>query len=141
MKNRVRAIIVQNSKILLIKRVKPEIVYWVIPGGGVEEGETIESALQRECLEELGVEVAVGEPIFEIASRKIETIGQQEFFCPCIITGGALGSGVGPEYQKDTNYAGRYILEWVDIKNLFNYDLKPAEIKEFVYKKYSKLYG
>lgn len=140
MKNRVRAIIIQDSKILLIKRVKPEIVYWVIPGGGVEENETLEVALQRECLEELGIEVNVGQSVFEMDSKKIETIGQKEFFCPCIIIGGALGSGDGPEYQKDTSYVGQYIIEWVDIKSLLDYDLKPEEIKNFIYEKYSKLY-
>ncbi len=140
MKNRVRAIIIQDSKILLIKRVKPETVYWVIPGGGVEEGETPEVALQRECLEELGVEVKVGSPVFNMDSKKTETIGQKESFFLCLIIDGTLGSGDGPEYQRDTSYVGQYIIEWVDIKSLLDYNLKPEEIKNFIYEKYSKLY-
>lgn len=139
MKNRVRAIIIENSKILLIKRVKPEIVYWVIPGGGVENNESIEDALRRECLEELGVDVKVGPPVFEMFSQKTENIGQKEFFCPCVITDGKLGLGSGPEYQKNTGYSGQYIIEWVDIKRLLSYNLKPEEIKKFIHKKYLKL--
>ena len=51
---RVTAIIVRDGKMLLIHRFKNGNDYWVVIGGGVEEGETLEVALEREVLEECG---------------------------------------------------------------------------------------
>lgn len=48
-----------NGDVLLGQRPegKPYAGYWEFPGGKVETGESIEHALKREFLEELGVEV------------------------------------------------------------------------------------
>ena len=45
---------------MLIKRTKPnQRPYWTTPGGGIEESdESVEAALQREPIEELGAEVS-----------------------------------------------------------------------------------
>ena len=53
-RNRGAAIIVQEGKIALIKRIREEETYYVFPGGGIEEGETPEEAMKREVYEELG---------------------------------------------------------------------------------------
>ena len=58
-RNRGAAIIVQEGKIALIKRIREEETYYVFPGGGIEEGETPEEATKREVYEELGVHIQV----------------------------------------------------------------------------------
>lgn len=49
----IRVLIVQNSKVLLVKEASDD--WWAFPGGGVGHGETVESSLTREVEEELGV--------------------------------------------------------------------------------------
>lgn len=43
----------ENDKVLLIKR--RDVPIWVLPGGGIESGETPETACTREVLEETGL--------------------------------------------------------------------------------------
>jgi 8-oxo-dGTP diphosphatase len=52
-----RAIIVRNQDILLMRRNKFGKVYYILPGGGVNAGESPEQALYRELAEETGVVV------------------------------------------------------------------------------------
>jgi len=43
----------QHNKVLLVKR--KDVPVWVLPGGGVDENETIEEAAKRELFEETGI--------------------------------------------------------------------------------------
>ena len=50
------AIAIIDGKILLVKRkTEPEIGKWSIPGGHVDIGESLESAVERELYEETGL--------------------------------------------------------------------------------------
>src|SRR3954462_2170259 len=52
----VGAIIVQDGRVLLIKRAKaPLLGEWSIPGGMLELGETLRQGAEREALEETGL--------------------------------------------------------------------------------------
>src|SRR5258708_7505120 len=61
---RVGGIYVQEDKILLVRHEKRGQTYWLLPGGGCEFGETLEQALERELLEECGVETKTGRLLF-----------------------------------------------------------------------------
>jgi 8-oxo-dGTP pyrophosphatase MutT (NUDIX family) len=57
-RNAVRALIYRDEQILLLRKhdqLKGE--RFALPGGSQELGETLQQALARECLEEIGVEV------------------------------------------------------------------------------------
>jgi 8-oxo-dGTP diphosphatase len=61
----VGAAIVLDGRVLAARRrAPPELAGgWEFPGGKLEPGESESDALVRECREELGVEIAVGELI------------------------------------------------------------------------------
>ena len=56
---RVSAILRWQGRVLLCRQEKPGKEYWLLPGGGVDGGETLIEALRRELREELGVEADV----------------------------------------------------------------------------------
>jgi 8-oxo-dGTP pyrophosphatase MutT (NUDIX family) len=45
----------EHGRVLLLQHVREHGRYWVLPGGGVDVGESLESAMVREIREELGV--------------------------------------------------------------------------------------
>src|SRR5262245_52447171 len=90
MKDAAIGIIFYQDRVLLIKR--RDVPVWVLPGGGIDEGESIEEAAIREVKEETGLDVTIVRKVglwlpinrlsskahvFECASRDFEKIAPQ----------------------------------------------------------------
>jgi 8-oxo-dGTP pyrophosphatase MutT (NUDIX family) len=131
MKERVRGIIVESDGIVLMKRTKKDAVYYVFPGGGVEEGEDKISAMKREAREELGIDVEVGN-LFTKQRFDRDEVPQTEYFFFCKKTGGTLGTGDGPEFQNDGKYEGSHDVVVVPIGDLGKINLLPVEVRELL---------
>ena len=58
---RVAAILCKDDTVLLVQHVKENHAYWLLPGGGVDFGETLAEALRREVREETSLEIDVGD--------------------------------------------------------------------------------
>ncbi|QOR64914.1 NUDIX domain-containing protein [Cytobacillus suaedae] len=122
LRDRASVVIIENYKVGLIKRIREGTVYFVFPGGGIENGETPEDGAKREALEELGVEVKVNDCIAEV-----EFNGTQYFFLSEIIVG-EFGTGQGEEYIDEKRDRGTYLPMWVDLDKLSSIDVKPKEV-------------
>ena len=62
---RVCGALLREDRILLVRHREAERVYWTLPGGGVEAGETPEAAAVREMLEETGLICRVERSLFD----------------------------------------------------------------------------
>ncbi|XEC96605.1 NUDIX hydrolase [Paenibacillus tarimensis] len=56
---RVTGILIEDEQILLVKQKVSDSRAWSLPGGRLEQGETLESAIQRELHEETGLRTKV----------------------------------------------------------------------------------
>ena len=111
---------------------KPYGEYYVFPGGGLEEGETLEQGVVREIIEEFGINVEV---IEQIAYRKVNE-ENDEYLFKCKYVSGRFGTGTGPEFSGEPKYVdrGKYIPEIVPKTNIVNIRLVPEEFKKVLLK-------
>jgi ADP-ribose pyrophosphatase YjhB (NUDIX family) len=56
---RVSAVLAWQDRVLLCRHEKPGKEYWLLPGGGVNSGESLVEALRRELFEEVGLDEQV----------------------------------------------------------------------------------
>lgn len=84
----VSAVIFNQNKdqILLIKR--RDVPIWVLPGGGVDDGEAPEAAVIREAKEETGLEVAITRLV--AVYTPINRLSNNSFLFECTSLSGSL---------------------------------------------------
>jgi ADP-ribose pyrophosphatase YjhB (NUDIX family) len=95
----VGAIVIEQGRVLLIKRGKPPLEgQWSIPGGMLEIGEELREAAVREAREETGIQVEAGEllGVFDRVLRDVEGRVQYHYVLIdflCYVIGGELRAG------------------------------------------------
>lgn len=97
----VRVVILDNrNRMLLVKQHHDGKDIWMVPGGGIEEGESSIEAAVREVREETGLEVSVGKLLWHI--EEVSERGQRfvNFFVGHVI-GGTLALGEDPEFDEN----------------------------------------
>lgn len=128
----------EEDRFLFIHRIKEDREYWVFPGGGVEEeDESLEAALIRECEEELGVQVEVGE-FFTKTYFEMDGEEQEQHIFHCRIVGGEIGTGTGPEYQTGTGYEGSFEPTWVHKDEMEGKYILPGEVIDQLFQERSE---
>lgn len=125
MADRAVAVIVQNKHLLVIHRQKPDQDYYVLPGGSVEEGESIKQACIREVEEETGLIVVLQEQIW----THVNNVRSEHYFRVTVV-GGELQLSY-PEAARQSPF-NRYTLKWVDAEQLAQINLQPTALRDVV---------
>ncbi|MGV3465923.1 MAG: NUDIX hydrolase [Heyndrickxia sp.] len=120
----------ENRSIALIKRNREGIIYYVFPGGGMEEGETPEEATIREAYEELGVKIAIKDLL-----RIVDFNGTQYFYL-AEITDGEFGTGMGEEFTNRNRDRGTYEPVWLSLEECISKDIRPSEVMDMLLTKF-----
>jgi 8-oxo-dGTP diphosphatase len=112
----VAAIVRRNGKILITRRLDHVHLggLWEFPGGKVEAEESLQGALLREILEELGMEIAVGSEIFTIEHDYPTKSVRLHFFNCTVIQGEPRALDVSD-------------LRWVTPSQLADFEFPPAD--------------
>lgn len=122
------AVLIDGNRVALIERERQGKIYYLFPGGTVEQGETLEEACIREIQEELGLEV---DPAALIAEVIFEETHQYYFLCK--IRNGLFGTGDGEEYHGDLPpERGTYKPIWMAADQLLCNPVHPKCVCELI---------
>ncbi len=99
--------------------------YFVIPGGGIEDGETVEEAAIREAKEETSLDVILGDKFCEFYN---EFDKRRNIYFLVTKFSGEIKLG-GPEAEKNSE-DNKYVLEWHDWSEIQNLNIVPEELKK-----------
>ncbi len=124
----VAALIWDKNRFMICQRPehKARGLLWEFVGGKVEPGETKQQALVRECREELGIRLSVGEVFMEVVHRYPDITVHLTLFCATIAE--------GIPQKLEHNY-----IRWITPGQIPEYDFCPAdeEILERITEVYS----
>ena len=129
-----KAVIIEGGRLLVVENVDKQGVWYMLPGGGQQPGETLSEALQRECLEEIGAQIEAGLVVsvrdyiannHEFAEDDTDA-HQVEIMFECrLAPGSKLGMGSAPDSMQ-TGVA------WLALERLGEYRLYPAALKQML---------
>jgi 8-oxo-dGTP pyrophosphatase MutT (NUDIX family) len=133
-RNSAKALIIRDGNLLAVKYADSGGEYYTLPGGGQQHAETLEEALHRECIEELGVQVRnlglrfIREYIGKDgeSSWRDADIHQVEFIFEC-----QLDDGVEPKggHHKDLTQVDIF---WIPISSISEFRFYPKALTRYL---------
>lgn len=128
---RVSGILKKDNKILFVKHRKKGEEYFLLPGGGVDFGETFEIALKREFLEEVNLDIDVKKLC--LISEGIDPTGEKHIINLVFLVECIKGEIKIPEEERIVG------VEFLEIAKLNEYLIYPNIKKELVTNDFDKI--
>ncbi|KNB73066.1 NUDIX domain-containing protein [Brevibacillus reuszeri] len=124
MRSAARVLLSQDDHFLAVKYKEKDRVFYALPGGGQEKGESLHTNLQRECQQELGINIKIGELLF-VREWFNEELGvhQIEFIFECTPHGKII------EIKSEIPDPNQIGIEWLPISDMVNY-IYPLRMRE-----------
>jgi ADP-ribose pyrophosphatase YjhB (NUDIX family)/RimJ/RimL family protein N-acetyltransferase len=119
---RYQGAIVRDNQILLIRHREHESgrSYWILPGGGIEPGETGEDCVRREIKEETNLDVRVVSLLFDEPDPTKNTyISRKTYLCE------SNSSKASPGFEPEPEAASWYSIaevKWFDLRDESTWD-------------------
>ena len=117
-----KALIIREGKVAAVKIRDAGEEWYIMPGGGQAPDETLNEAVCREVLEELGITVACGELLFVVEGVHGETFHRVDLIFSCEYIADAPNAVL----HTDTNQVG---IDWLDISTLNLQPLYPSKLR------------
>ncbi|WP_028855780.1 NUDIX domain-containing protein [Psychrilyobacter atlanticus] len=124
---RVCGILEKDDELLLVKHIKNNNEYYLLPGGGVDHGEDFKTALKREFMEECNLDVEVEDMVF--ISEGIAPNGGRHIvnvYFKVSYIGGDLQVGL-----DGSNLIGVEYIKKSELENVILYPNTKKELKEY----------
>ena len=129
-----KAIIIRGGKVLLTLNKNNNEEFYCLPGGGQDHGETVHQSLVRECIEETGVNIKIGELLYirdyiaknheftatDSGAHQVEMM----FLCKVI-----NDENLGKISVPDNWQTG---VRWIEIENLSKIKIYPDALKQLI---------
>jgi ADP-ribose pyrophosphatase YjhB (NUDIX family) len=118
---RVSALLRWGDRILLIRHEKPgRGEYWLLPGGGVNSGESLVDALYRELEEECGIddELPVEGPVAIVDSISPQRAFKAKHVVHIVFAGDLSGRSLEAVTSQDAAVRGHRLFEPVELDGI-----------------------
>lgn len=114
----VAALICDKDKFMICQRPahKARGFLWEFVGGKVEQGETKEQALIRECQEELSVTLSVGDVFMDVVHEYSDITVHLTLF------NATIAEGIPQKLEHND-------IRWISVSEIDNYNFCPADVK------------
>jgi 8-oxo-dGTP diphosphatase len=117
---RVSAILRWENRLLLCRHEKGDREYWLLPGGGVDSGESLVNALHRELHEEVGIdeELPVEGPVAIVDSISPASSFRQKHVVHIIFATDLTGRSLETASSQDAAVRGHRLFEFGELDSV-----------------------